>query len=307
MERYVFPYINPDTDGVCSSLAYSYMKRITLGEVYVPVVFGNLNSETLFVLKYFTVETPRHVAQLPPDSVIVILDTHHRSELPPGIPFANVIEVIDHHPAGDPDLFPNARFENELVGAVATLITEKIRLNHVYPNHEIAGVLAAAIVSNTLDFKAPSTTARDEEAFCWLNQYAGIDSSFTTAMFEARSAMLNKVTSEVIRTDYKQFAISSAVIGISQLETNRPENLLRRPDLPDCLLNLKKEKNLSHVLLNIVDLARQRSTIVAVEEHTRNLLQCALEAQFAGITAEFPRILLRKTDLIPALKKVLHG
>src|SRR3972149_5302242 len=123
-DSFVLAYVNPDTDGVCSSIGYSYLKRLTAGEHFLPVIFGSLNSETHFVLNYFEVEPPLSNPEISMDSKIAIVDTHHVGQLPSSLPLQNVIEILDHHPAGNPAAFPNAMIQNENLGAVATIIAE---------------------------------------------------------------------------------------------------------------------------------------------------------------------------------------
>lgn len=304
---YVFAYINPDTDGVCSSLGYSFLKRAASGDEYTPVVFGNLNDETLFVLEHYGVCTPVHLSQIPPDGVIAVVDTHHRNQLPPNLPFENVVEIVDHHPTGDMDAFPNAKIHNEQVGAVATIITERIRSASLAPDAKIAGLLAAAIISNTVNFNAPSTSERDKLSLKWLQNYVHIDQNFISAMFDARSTISTRDTKQLLVSDYKEFTIGNTKIGIAQLETAHLSDFISRADLPNCLAELKLSLELAHIILNGIDILRNTSTVVAIDSETRLLLQSAIGAPFDGMIATFPRILLRKTDLVPQLKMILEN
>lgn len=302
---YVFAYINPDTDGVCSSIAYSYLMHTTVCEEYAPVMFGTQNSETVFVLKRFGVDPPTKVSEIAPNSPIVILDTHHKNQLPPTIPFENVVEVIDHHPQGDVDAFPKARIQNEEVGAVATLIAERVKSASLNPDMKIAGILAAATISNTINFCAPSTSERDKAAFKWLHNYVRIDDEFINAMFRARSSILDRDTEEVLTSDYKEFTIGNRKIGISQLEATDVASLNERRDLLSCLKRLRSLLGLDDLVFNGIDVLRRESIIVAVEPDTRILLEMALGVKFEDAIVVIPRILLRKTDIVPRLKLLL--
>jgi len=304
--NYVFAYINPDTDGVCSAIAYSYLKRATTGEKYLPVVFGSLNKETLFVLNYFNVALPIINPELPEVCKIVIVDTHHINQLPANIPLHNVTEILDHHPAGNPESFPNARIQNETVGAVATLIAEKIKANSLNPDSTIAGILIAAIISNTIDFSAPSTSSRDRDAAKWLSKFTQIDSAFVQQLFNSRTEETNKPTRDILLADYKEFMIGNMMFGVSQVETVNLRGITERSDLLLSLEEIRIEKNLDHIVLNGIDLVRKISVLVCPHSTTQKILHVAIGANFRNGFAEFERILLRKTDLIPKLQTLLQ-
>lgn len=304
---YVFSYINPDTDGMCSSIGYSFLKRATTGEEFVPVVFGKPNDEILFVLQYFGVDTPMQVSKIEPDSSIVIVDTHHKNQLPQDIPFENVIEILDHHPAGDIDTFPHAKIQNEKVGAVATLITEKIMACSLHPDVKIAGILSAAIISNTLNFSAPSTSERDKIAFAFLQNYVNINQEFIKAMFKTRSNISSQGTEEVLLSDYKEFTIRGIKIGISQLEIIDVSDFIRRPDLLNCIAKLKTSRSLNHFIFNGIDILKHISILVAIDSGTQKFLEVGFGARFENHVAIFPRILLRKTDFVPKLRMFLEN
>jgi len=303
---YVFGYINPDTDGVCSSIGYSFLVNSTTRNEYMPVVFGDFNNETIFVLEYFNIEKPQLVSEFPAGVSLAIVDTHHKNQLPANIPFERVKEIIDHHPAGDSSAFPNAKIQNELVGAAATLITERIMSASVNPDYKVAGLLCAAIISNTLNFTAPSTSVRDKVALNWLKKYTNIDEEFIYKMFKARSDILNQATENILTSDYKAFKIGDISLGITQLETIGLSEFIQRPDLIEIITKLKSHYQVDHFFFNGVDIFQKKSTLIAVGTETQRILSDAIGANFNGITAVFSRILLRKTDLIPQLKNYLE-
>jgi manganese-dependent inorganic pyrophosphatase len=233
----------------------------------------------------------------------VLVDTHHSQQLPPNFPYESVVEIIDHHPAGDVALFPSASIQNEKVGAAATLLIERLEQNLSTIREDIAGLLAAAVVSNTLNFNAPSTTERDSRAFNWLSQYVNVDQVFIRDMFLERSDISSLSTYNVLEMDYKQFPVKNVLIGISQFETVALSNFISRSDLVEAVTRFMSDRQLEYYCVNGVDIMRKASVLVAVTPSTQQLLHHALGASFTGVTASFPRILLRKTDLIPAFQE----
>lgn len=304
---YVFGYVNPDTDGVCSAIAYSELFRRASDENCQAVVFGRINAETEFVLRHFGANPPPVVSALPADSLFIIVDTHHPNQLPANINLKAVIEIFDHHPAGSPLAFPNARIHNESVGAVATLIAERMFSQDQIPSKTIAGLLASAIVSNTLNFVAPSTTSRDRASFSWLCQYVQVDSHFVGAMFDARSTIAQEATEQLLSSDYKQFEWCGVSVGICQLEVADAEQVIQRPTLFESLSRFRNSHGLNHLVFNVIDLSRATSTLCAFEEQTQDLLEKATGLTFAKGLAHSPRVLLRKTDLVPLLQTLLSG
>ena len=55
---YVVGHKNPDTDSICSAIAYSELKKKLTGEEYVARRAGQINEETHYVLKKFGVDAP---------------------------------------------------------------------------------------------------------------------------------------------------------------------------------------------------------------------------------------------------------
>lgn len=303
---YVFGYVNPDTDGVCSSIGYAFFAT-KKGRNFKPLVFGTLNKETNFVLGHLRVDPPAQGNVLDPHCEVVIVDTHDRSQLPPGMDPNSVVEILDHHPSGDFRDFPKAKIQNDKVGAVATLVAERMMKSSIEPTSQVAGVLAAAIVSNTLNFTAPSTSRRDLSVFKWLSGYEHLTKQFINNMFKARSDISDKKTAEVLLADYKQFKISSVQIGISQFETTYPQDLLSRPDLKKVLTTFRDNLNIDYFFVNVVDMLKQRSTLMAADAESKELLRHAIGARFNEYRSEFPRVLLRKTNLVPRLEKWLKA
>ena len=299
---YVTSYVNPDTDGVCSSLAYADFLSSQKHGRYQPVAFGRINAETKLVLEAFKMNLPISGFTMGANHPIILVDTHHARQLSNEVSLARVVEILDHHPAGDDGLFPNAKIRNEEVGAVATMIAEKYKESGVEPRRGIAGILAAAIISNTLNFSTPSTVQRDKEVFIWLSRYCNIDEKLVISMFETRSNISGRSTEEVVLSDYKEFVIQNKKIGIAQFESTKPSTLLTRSDLEKVMRKLLSSMTLDYFILNAVDIVRHESFIYTPDEKSKELAVRALSGSFTGSTATFSRILLRKTDLVPRLK-----
>lgn len=301
-KHFVFGYVNPDTDGVASSIGYAeYLQKVRNVEA-TPIVLGETNSETNYALSVASLPVPSKVLSFSKEDILYVVDTHQVNQLPGDMPFESVVEIFDHHPTGNPDVFSNAKIINEKIGAVATLIAEKFLEAKITPSKETALVLYAAIISNTLDFKAPTTTQRDRDASRWLETICSPADDFKTKMFEARSDITSKSTKDVLLSDYKEFNFSGTAVGIPQLETTALDAFLKREDLLASLDQIAVEKNLNYVFFNGADIINQSGVLVSTNTKMQKILELVVPgAQFKGELAHINRILLRKSDLIPQL------
>jgi len=294
-----FNTVGPDTDAVCSMIAYSWIKEQVDREKWVPLLYGGINSETAFVLDDLGLMVPEAPESLPSTCRIALVDTHHPNQLHSSIMLDNVVQVFDHHPAGDPEAFPNAAICNEKVGSAATLLAEWMQKADLSPPRAVAGCLGCAIVSNTLNFAAPSTHPRDQEAFSWVSRFVTWREGFFQDMFAARSSVCGMSTSSILRSDYKRFTFGPVTVGICQFETTGLVDFLSREDLQSVLQEIKRTDQLSCVLLNAVDIIGSRSVLVVADQESRDLTSRALGTGFQGAFARFDRILLRKSDIVP--------
>lgn len=302
-KHFVFGYINPDMDGIGSSIGYAEYLRLAHGYDAVPAMLGKTNSEIDFVLDCAKINVPETLVY-EGDCLLYIVDTHQLNQLPPDLPRESVVSILDHHPSGNPEAFPNAKLVNEKIGAVATLIVEMFIDAGLKPSNTTSMVLYAAIISNTLDFKAPTTTERDKKAAAWLLQSIRLPADFVKEMFDARSDVSKISTKDVLLSDYKEFNFSGTKIGISQIESTKLDNFLARNDLCSELLCIRNEKNIQFAFLNGADINENKGIVVVCDESFREVLRAIIPGiEFHGDFGYVNRILLRKSDLIPQLTK----
>jgi inorganic pyrophosphatase/exopolyphosphatase/phosphohistidine swiveling domain-containing protein len=302
----VTTYTNPDTDGICSAYAYAYYAKAK-GQNFTPVYFGNLDKETCFIFDFLNVDLPIPATNLSAYSEIVLVDTHHTAQLSKEIIPEMVVEIIDHHPAGNPEAFPNARIQNDEIGAACTIIAELMQNEKILPNQAIAGLMAFAIISNTLNFTAPSTSKRDKDAVQWLTTLKEIPDSAIKEMFEARSEVSNVSSEEIIKSNLKEFNWGINKIGIAQVEMTDIETIVQRRDFLDALCSVKDALKLDYVLFTGVNILKRTSTIYCPDAETLDVVNKGMNFHSDKNCFEVDRILLRKTDFIPMLKKYFES
>ncbi|MFD4002009.1 DHH family phosphoesterase [Streptomyces rubiginosohelvolus] len=303
--RYVFSYVNPDTDGVCGSIAYAEWARRVRAETYTPVLWGALDAATRAALHRYEVQAPSRVDRLHPDCRVVLVDTHHLAQLPALLNPRQVVEVIDHHFPGDVAAFSNARVQNEAVGAAATLVAERFEAAGMLPSPSVAGLLASAIVCSTWDLKAPSTSDRDHHALDRLRTATDFPAAFAKELLAALDhAPATHDTTTLLSRHAKRFrfgANGDDQMVIVQIECSLPMVVTERSDLPDSIRAMARRENVEHCFVSVVGLAEGITYVVCPHPGTRALLEGVLGLRFIGDVAREHRLMLRKTHYVPRL------
>lgn len=297
--NYVTSYINPDTDGIACSIAMAKFLS-TKEEKWSSRIFGSVGEETLFVLKELGISLPDTDLEWNNISKIVLVDTHHKVQLPLNFPFEKVVAIIDHHTNGDEDAFPYAKIINEKIGAAASIVA------NMYIEKDIKDVLmlkllAFAILSNTLNFSAPSTSDYDRKTFEKISSLVPIDVKLVDGMFEKRSLILKRDIYVALCADFKVFETKVGKVGISQIEAYNIEKLIEASQCTVALQKIAEEHGLELCLFNGVDIKTQKSVVIGANNKSQNLLCNIFNLKEYNAPLVFDRILLRKTDFVPQL------
>ena len=300
-KNYVLSYINPDTDGIACSIAMAKLLS-SKKEKWYPVVLGAIGEETIFILKKLNISIPSTEVLWRNAEKIVLVDTHHKSQLPADLPYNKVVAIIDHHPNGDDYLFPVADIINKEIGAAASFVAE-MYLNEGIVDIPTLKLLACAILSNTLNFCAPSSTEYDKKIFHKVCDIAPIDVRLVDKMFEQRSLVLKKDIYVALGADFKVFDTKIGKVGISQIEAYNLEKMINVSQCVEALQRIANEKKLNYCLFNGVDIKIKKSVVVAANKQSQELLCLIFGLSECRETYVFDRILLRKTDFIPQLNQ----
>ncbi|MBR2568648.1 MAG: manganese-dependent inorganic pyrophosphatase, partial [Paenibacillus sp.] len=171
----VFGHKNPDTDTICSAIAYAELKR-QLGVDAEPVRLGNVNGETQYALDTFKAEVPRLVETVANEvNGVILVDHNERQQSVSDIEKVQVLEVIDHHRIANFETSAPLYYRAEPVGCTATILNKLYKENGVAIKPEIAGLMLSAIISDSLLFKSPTCTQQDIDAAHELAGIAGVD------------------------------------------------------------------------------------------------------------------------------------
>jgi len=173
MSILVFGHKNPDTDTICSAIAYAELKG-KLGKDVKAVRLGEVNEETKFVLNYFKVEKPELIESVS-GKEIMLVDHNERTQTADGFEEAKVLELVDHHRISNFNVDEPLYVRMEPVGCTATIILKLFKENNLLPAPTTAGLMLSAIISDTLLFKSPTCTECDVKAGKELAEIAGVN------------------------------------------------------------------------------------------------------------------------------------
>src|SRR5690606_38070259 len=225
----VFGHKNPDTDTICSAIAYAELKK-ELGMNAEAVRLGEVNSETQYALDYFNVDAPRLVGNVTEETnTVILVDHNERGQSADDIEKAKVIEVIDHYRIANFETADPLYYRAEPVGCTATILNKLYKEHNVEIKKDIAGLMLSAIISDSLLFKSPTCTDEDVQAAKELAEIANVDiEAYGMAMLKAGADVSSKTAEELITMDAKPYDIAGHKVMIAQVNTVDPQDVLAR-------------------------------------------------------------------------------
>lgn len=298
----IFGHKNPDTDSICSALAYADLKAKSGADVEA-VRLGTVSSETQFALDTFAMAPPRLVESVAGESSHVILVDHNeRQQSVRDIGEVTIIEVIDHHRIANFETAGPLYYRAEPVGSTATIVLKMYREKGIAVEPRIAGLMLSAIISDTLLLKSPTCTAEDAAAADELAGIAGVDlTEYGLEMLRAGALLRDLSIAQLVCRDSKEFAMGNALVEIAQVNAVDVEEVLsRQAELEAALRDIIADKDLDLFLFVVTDILNRDSVGVALGPRAS-----AVESAY-GVTLENNRALLkgvvsRKLQIVPVL------
>ncbi|WDV42208.1 manganese-dependent inorganic pyrophosphatase [Bacillus velezensis] len=298
----IFGHQNPDTDTICSAIAYADLKN-KLGFNAEPVRLGQVNGETQYALDYFKQESPRLVETAANEvNGVILVDHNERQQSIKDIEDVQVLEVIDHHRIANFKTAEPLYYRAEPVGCTATILNKMYKENNVKIEKEIAGLMLSAIISDSLLFKSPTCTEQDIAAAKELAEIAGVDAEeYGLNMLKAGADLSKKTVEELISLDAKEFTLGSKKVEIAQVNTVDIEDVKKRqPELEAALSKVIAEKNLDLFLLVITDILENDSLALAIGDQASKV-EKAFNVTLENNTALLKGVVSRKKQVVPVL------
>ncbi len=304
MTTLIFGHKSPDTDSTGSALIWEWFVNHTGGDARAQLL-GQPNTEAVFVAAHWGFDLPPVLDVLPAGQACVIVDTNNPAELPEGIDDANVIAIIDHHKlvgglqtSGPIDitirpLACTATIMHQLMGAHASDMPDGIK-----------GLMLSCILSDTLEFRSPTTTDTDRALAETLAADLSVDiPAFAADMFAAKSDVSTFSEAELLRMDSKEYTVDGIAFRVSVLETVSPQAILdRKAALMAAMPAVAGEDKVNEVLLFVVDILREEATMLIPNDLSRRVAEASFGVTVTGDTVVLPGVMSRKKQIIPALK-----
>ena len=235
---------------------------------------------------------------------IILVDHNEATQAVEGFDQAEILEIIDHHRIGSLETSGPVYFRNQPVGCTATIITQMYDENGVEIPPQTAGLLLAAILSDTLMFRSPTCTPVDEASARRLAKIAGVDiNEFANEMFEAGEKLDGKTAEEVFLQDFKVFMCGDIRFGVAQGSYMTRKNLLAAEALLQPYLEEARNKqNVEDIYMLLTDVPKEESVVISDGRYASEVLSDGFETQPAEDGSfTLPGVVSRKKQFIPAL------
>lgn len=238
---------------------------------------------------------------------VILVDHNEYIQSVDGIEEAEILEIVDHHKIGNLDTKYPIAFRNMPVGSTNTIIYSMFKENNIEIPSNIAGVMLSGIISDTLLFRSPTTTSKDKEAVFDLADIAGIDyEKYGMEMLKAGSSLKNKTKEEILYYDFKNFNVNNKKIGIGQILTMTPNDVLDELDEYVSLVNEVAEHNDNLIIaLFVTDILNNGSYII-YNKSAQEILSICFDRDDLCEGMFLKDYISRKKQIIPNIIDVLE-
>jgi len=301
----VLGHKSPDTDSTGSPIIWAWYLTEVNGTPAVPVLLGEPNTEAAFMLTHWDLPKPQIIADVTADDSVVIVDTNNPAELPPSINDAKILGIIDHHMlVGGLKTRSPIDITIRPLACTATILHDLIGADLARAPRGIKGAMLSCILSDTLEFRSPTTTPHDRAVAESLAADLGVSiPDFAAELFAAKSDVSAFSDAELLRMDSKEYTIDGTELRISVLETTSPAVVLdRKASLMAAMPAVATEDGAEHVMLFVIDILREEATLLVPNDLVKRIAEASFGCTVTGDTVVLPGIMSRKKQIIPALK-----
>ncbi|HQM15799.1 MAG TPA: manganese-dependent inorganic pyrophosphatase [Candidatus Woesebacteria bacterium] len=306
---YIIGHQKPDTDSVVAAMALEYLyKKATCFDYAHPkaVIADPVNSETKYLLDRFGVKAPQilRASDVKPDDQFVLVDHNETTQRHSAITDDQVVEIVDHHKA-------NLNFGKPIYltfktwGSSCTIVNYVMQQCSVQPDTTLAGLMLAAILSDTVGLKSPTSTKHDRDAVTRLAQLASIKDldGFTLEIFKAKSDISRLSAEQIVKNDYKIFEFAKPTY-IGQIETVEQQLLLdqKKDELITAMKIVKKEMGVEYLFLAVTDILQINTKLLILDKDEALIAQKAFGGRVVDSVLDIGAKLSRKKEIAPAIE-----
>ncbi|KGO15332.1 putative manganese-dependent inorganic diphosphatase [Clostridium botulinum] len=245
----------------------------------------------------------------PKKKKVILVDHNEIGQSVPGLEEAEIMEIIDHHRIGGVNTASPIFFRNQPVGSTSTIIANMFFENNITPSKEIAGVLASAIISDTLLFKSPTSTELDKTILDKLAKIAEIDpKSYSVEMFKAGTSLKGKTVEGLFHEDFKNFTIGGGKIGVSQVSTMDPSSFdPLKKDMLNLMESKVKKESYEGLVLVLTDLLKEGSFIYVIGPKKEIIASAFGKSLDKNSSLYAEGVLSRKKQVIPPITNAIEN
>lgn len=235
---------------------------------------------------------------------VVLVDHNEAAQSVNGLEQVEIMEIIDHHRLADIQTMQPVSVRNEPVGSTNTIITSMYQERGVVPPPAIAGLMAAAILSDTVMFKSPTCTDKDRVMAERLAKVANVSlDELASDLFSSNGS--DKSAEDLFKADYKKFHISGQNIGVAQITCSDSKSFLaRKSEFLQVMEQYRKEQELDYVILMLTDVLLEGSHLIFIGNDDVIFQAFGVKPQNSQVF--LPGIMSRKKQVIPSMT-VLWG
>lgn len=301
----VFGHKVPDTDTICSAMVreWDLHEQGVAAQAYR---LGELNKETAYVLQTIGLKQPPLLEEdIDQHSVVAIVDTNNPAELPENVEKACIHSIIDHHKLAGLTTAEPLEIDMRVLCSAGSILYARMKAVNRTPTKPIAGLLLSCILSDSLEFRSPTTTDTDRVYAEELADISGLDvAAHATGMFSAKADIADLSAADVVLSDSKVFNVNGRNLRVSVHETTSAAQALTRTDeFKAAMTDIRENEGLDDVLFFVVDILNENATFVGVSPTSCDLVSKAFGADVcAQSMALLPGVLSRKKQIMPALE-----
>ncbi|WP_299194541.1 manganese-dependent inorganic pyrophosphatase [uncultured Litoreibacter sp.] len=304
MTTLIFGHKSPDTDSTGSPLIWEWFLNHQGGDARA-VLLGEPNTEAAFVLDRWNLAKPTIIDTLDNEQTCIVVDTNNPAELPDNINSADIQAIIDHHKlVGGLETAGPIDITIRPLACTATIMHDLMGHHAGHMPDNIKGAMLSCILSDTLEFRSPTTTDTDRKLAESLAADLNIDiADYAAEMFAAKSDVSAFSEAELLRMDSKEYEVDGVKFRVSVLETTSPKMVLdRKAELMAAMPNVAGEDKVNEVLLFVVDILNEEATMLVPNDLSKRVAEASFGATVSGDTVVLPGIMSRKKQIIPNLK-----
>ncbi len=302
----VFGHRSPDTDATSSAIVWAWFLNTHRKQKAQAYILGETNTETDFVLEHWGFALPPLLEEIHEGDHVAIVDTNNLDELFPNINDTHIVSIVDHHKlAGNLSTNHPPEIVIQPYACTMTVMYNIMNIEVDELPENIAGLMLSGILSDTLEFRSPTTTETDIQLAKKLAVYLDVHiTDYATEMFNAKSNISHILPKNLVRLDSKIYEVQGKKVRVSVLETTNPSMALEKyDDIVAAFPEVAQEDEIDDVLFFVIDILNQEAHFFTHNDFARNIAQNAFQVEVSenDTTVVLPGVVSRKKQIIPVI------